>query len=166
MDSKEKKKKKWSDLPDSIMEIIQIVPSEPDVIHFTNIKTKPKKETLTPKQKAAWLRSQRPEYAEISYDDREVNPEAEASNNEIGELMDDLAIKTMSLQFEPREHIDEVLEQIKDMRTYVEDHMETYGTEEEMITALEILSDKETKAMNALKSRQKGEEAITSRKDL
>jgi len=129
-------------------------------------KSKPKKETLTPKQKAAWLRSQRPEKAEISYDDREVNPEAEASNNDIGELMDDLALKTMSIQFESRDHIDEVLEQIKDMRVFVEDHMETYGTDREMMNALDILSMRETKAMNILESRQKGEEAITSRKDL
>ena len=161
-----KKKKKWSDPPDSIMEMIEIIPSEPNVIHFTNIKTKPKKETLTPKQKAAWLRSQRPEKAERSYEDQDRSSEAEASNNEIGELMDDLVLKTMSLPFEPREHINEVLEQIEDLRIFVLDHMETYGTDQEMMNALNILSMRENKAMNALESRQEGEEVITSRNDL
>lgn len=146
--------------------MIKVVPSEPNVIHFTNKKTEPKKESLTPKQKAAWLQMNRPEKAERGYEDMDKSAEAEASNNDIGELFDDLAIKTMSIQFEPREHINEVLEQIKDMRVFVEDHMETYGTDEEMMNALNILSRKETKAMNALESRQKGEEAITSRKDL
>ena len=146
--------------------MIEVVPSEPNVIHFTNKKTKPKKESLTPKQKAAWLQMNRAENAERSFEDRDKSAEAEASAMDIGELMDDLGLKTMSLQFESRGHIDEVLEQIKDMRTFVEDHMETYGTDQEMTTALDILSTKETKAMNALESRQKGEEAITSRKDL
>lgn len=153
-------------IPDKILDMIKVVPSEPNVIHFTNKKTEPKKESLTPKQKAAWLQMNRPEKAERGYEDMDKSAEAEASNNDIGELFDDLAIKTMSIQFEPREHINEVLEQIKDMRVFVEDHMETYGTDEEMMNALNILSRKETKAMNALESRQKGEEAITSRKDL
>lgn len=153
-------------IPDKILDMIEVVPSEPNVIHFTNKKTEPKKESLTPKQKAAWLQMNRPEKAERGYEDMDKSAEAEASNNDIGELFDDLAIKTMSIQFEPREHINEVLEQIKDMRVFVEDHMETYGTDEEMMNALNILSRKETKAMNALESRQKGEEAITGRKDL
>ena len=153
-------------IPDKILDMIEVVPSEPNVIHFTNKKTEPKKESLTPKQKAAWLQMNRPEKAERSYEDMDKSAEAEASNNEIGELMDDLSLKTMSIQFESRDHIDEVVEQIKDMRVFVEDHMETYGTDEEMMNALDILSMRETEAMNALESRQKGEEAITSRKDL
>ena len=153
-------------IPDKILDMIEVVPSEPNVIHFTNKKTEPKKESLTPKQKAAWLQMNRPEKAERGYEDMDKSAEAEASNNEIGELMDDLSLKTMSIQFESRDHIDEVLEQIKDMRGFVEDHMETYGTDEEMMNALDILSMRETEAMNALESRQKGEEAITSRKDL
>ena len=91
--------------------MIEVVPSEPNVIHFTNKKREPKKESLTPKQKAAWLQMNRPEKAERGYEDMDKSAEAEASNNEIGELMDDLSLKTMSIQFESRDHIDEVLEQ-------------------------------------------------------
>jgi hypothetical protein len=80
--------------------------------------------------------------------------------------MDDLELKAMDMQFETREHIEEVLEQTNDTRVFVEDHIETYGTDEEMMNALNILARTEAEAVDALKSREKGEEAITSRKDL
>ena len=164
MDSKKKKKKKWSDLPDSIMEMIQIVPSEPDVIHFTNIKTKPKKETLTPKQKAAWLRSQRPEYAERSYKDRDKSAEAEASNNNIGELLDDLSLKTMSLPFETYDHLQEVKEQADDMEEFIHDHLDRYGYDTEMTTALELIIVRQNKIEKEIIKRD--QEAVTGRSDL
>lgn len=136
------------------------------VITFTNKPKKQKQSSLTPRQKAAWLRMNRPEKAVRGYEDLDKSDEAEQSNNAIGEIMDDLELKAMDMQFETREHIEEVLEQTNDTRVFVEDHIETYGTDEEMMNALNILARTEAEAVDALKSREKGEEAITSRKDL
>ena len=130
--------------------MIEVVPSEPDVIHFTNKKPEPSKDSLSPRQKAAWLKSQDPRNVEQHWSEgRRGSPDREEDAEGLSKMMEDLG---NSMPFMARDwrattprRLDELEYLVNDHRVFVNDHLDEFGSGANGLVDLETLAEWERK---------------------
>jgi len=149
-----KEKDKWFDLPEGLELVyspgVSVSKRSDGVLNFKNKKPEPSKDSLSPRQKAAWLRSQDPRNVEQHWSEgRQGSPDREEDAEGLSKMMEDLG---NSMPFMARDwrattprRLDELEYLVNDHRVFVNDHLDEFGSGANGLIDLETLAEWERK---------------------
>ena len=149
-----KEKDKWFDLPEGLELVyspgVSVSKRSDGVLNFKNKKPEPSKDSLSPRQKAAWLRSQDPRNVEQHWSEgRRGSTDREEDAEGLNKLMEDIVDRMPFMARDWRattpKRLDELEEAVSDQRVFLNDHMDMFGTGPNGLIDLEMLTEWERK---------------------